>query len=219
MGKKSVFLFCLVPLFAVAQDVGSARLAYQQQQALDEVPRLVKQFDQLLQNQDAIVARLQRVEAALNAADRGVSSDEVGALRAEVADLKASIRREQDRMRREIVEDLARRMKSIVPPPAPAQTYVPPSATSAAQPTPRPVPPAVGPHYEYVVEKGQTLSLIAAGFETTVEKILAANPGLKANRLRVGQKLIIPADESAARPAAQAKPAKPAPAKGKKARK
>lgn len=217
MGKKSMILFCLAPLFAAAQNVSSARLAYQQQQALDEVPRLVKQFDQLLQNQDAIVARLQRVEAALNAADRGVSSDEVGALRAEVADLKASMRREQDRMRREIVDDLARRMKSLVPPPAPAQTYAPPPAAAPAQPASRPAQPVVGPHYEYVVEKGQTLSLIAAGFETTVEKILAANPGLKANRLRVGQKLIIPAEE-AAKPA-PAKPAKPAPAKGKRARK
>lgn len=214
MGKMSMFLFCLVPLFAASQNVASARLAYQQQQYLDEVPRLVKQFDQLLQNQDAIVARLQRVEAALNAADRSVSSDEVGALRAEVADLKASIRRDQDRMRREIVDDLAKRMKSLVPPPAPAQSYAPPPAASAAHPASRPV--SVGTHYEYVVEKGQTLSLIAAGFDTTVEKIVAANPGLKANRLRVGQKLIIPAEETApAKPA----PAKSAPAKGRKARK
>jgi LysM repeat protein len=46
-----------------------------------------------------------------------------------------------------------------------------------------------------VVEKGQTLSLIAEGFGTTVPKILAANPGLKPNLLRVGQKLIIPAED------------------------
>ena len=45
------------------------------------------------------------------------------------------------------------------------------------------------------MEKGQTLSLIADGFRTTVPKILAANPGLKPNLLRVGQKLIIPAED------------------------
>ena len=73
---------------------------------------------------------------------------------------------------------------------------------------PAPPPPAIGPHYEYVVEGGQTLSLIAKGFDTTVPKILAANPGLKPNRLRVGQKLIIPAEE----------PAKAAP-RGKRGRK
>ena len=53
-----------------------------------------------------------------------------------------------------------------------------------------------GPYYEHVVEGGQTLSFIAKGYETTVQKILAANPGVKANALRVGQKLIIPADDA-----------------------
>ncbi len=48
-----------------------------------------------------------------------------------------------------------------------------------------------------MVEAGQTLSFIAKGFETTVQKILDANPGVKANNLRVGQKLIIPAEDAA----------------------
>ena len=61
----------------------------------------------------------------------------------------------------------------------------------------KPAAPAYsGPYYEHVVEAGQTLSFIAKGFETTVPKILAANPGLKANALRVGQKLIIPAEDA-----------------------
>ena len=59
---------------------------------------------------------------------------------------------------------------------------------------PKPVTAYNGPHYEYIVEKGQTLSLIAEGFGTTVSKILAANPGLTQDGLRVGQKLIIPAE-------------------------
>ena len=61
----------------------------------------------------------------------------------------------------------------------------------------RPAAPAyTGPYYEHVVEAGQTLSFIAKGFETSVQKILDANPGLKANALRVGQKLIIPAEDT-----------------------
>ena len=75
---------------------------------------------------------------------------------------------------------------------APAPVVAPPAAVTRPAPPP---PPAIGPHYEYVVEKGQTLSLIAEGFGTTVPKILAANPGLKPNLLRVGQKLIIPAED------------------------
>ena len=93
-----------------------------------------------------------------------------------------------------IVADLAQRMAKITPPPPPAAVSAParaPARAAAARPAP---PPSVGFHYEWVVEKGQTLSLIAQGFDTTVQKILAANPGLKANNLRVGQKVIIPAE-------------------------
>ena len=83
--------------------------------------------------------------------------------------------------------------------------YTKRTASRPAAPAPRasggaaakPAAPAyTGPYYEHVVEAGQTLSFIAKGFYTTVPKILAANPGLKANALRVGQKLIIPAEEA-----------------------
>ncbi len=187
--KKSIFVFTGLVLSAVsvsAQSTAAARAAYQQQQALAEVPRLVQQFDLLVQNQDAIVSRLVKLEGADATGDVRA---EIAALRAEIAELKASIRREQDAMRAEIVRDLAGRMSKMTPPPPPP---TPAPATSAPPPAP------VGPHYEYVVESGQTLSLIAKGFDTTVPKILAANPGLKPNRLRVGQKLIIPAEDQPA---------------------
>ncbi len=192
---KDSILVCiglvLAVLSASAQSsTASARAAYQQQQALAEVPRLVQQFDLLVQNQDAIVSRLVKLEG------RDATGDvraEIAALRAEIAELKASIRREQDAMRAEIVRDLAGRMSKMTPPPAPA-----PVAQSAPVARPAPPPAPIGPHYEYVVEPGQTLSLIAKGFDTTVAKILAANPGLKPNRLRVGQKLIIPAEDLSA---------------------
>lgn len=203
--KKTILVagFALAALSGAAQDsTASARAAYQQQQALAEVPRLVQQFDLLVQNQDAIVARLVKLEGADATGDVRA---EIAALRAEVADLKASIRREQDAMRAEIVKDLAGRISRMTPPaPQPAP---PPRGGASRRSTPPP-PPALGTHYEYVIEKGQTLTLIAQGFGTTVPKILAANPGLKPNMLRVGQKIIVPAEESAT----------PAP-KGKKGRK
>ena len=117
--KKTVLVvgFALAALSGAAQDsTASARAAYQQQQALAEVPRLVQQFDLLVQNQDAIVARLVKLEGTDTTGDVRA---EIAALRAEVADLKASIRREQDAMRAEIVKDLAGRIARITPPPAP----------------------------------------------------------------------------------------------------
>ena len=85
----------------------------------------------------------------------------------------------------------------------------PPAPAPAARPA-APARPAYSAYYEHVVEAGQTLSFIAKGYDTTVPKILAANPGLSAAKLRVGQKLIIPAEEPQ-----QAAPQKPAPRKRK----
>ena len=192
-------LFAALALGLSAQDAVLARAAYQERQALAEVPRLVQQFDQLAANQDEIVQRLLKVESG--SGTEAALRSEIEALRAEIAELKASLRREQDAMRREIVADLAKRISTLTPPPppAPAAPAVATRSPSSGRPAPatqhQPPPVEIGPHYEYVVEKGQTLSLIAEGFGTTVQKILAANPGLKPNMLRVGQKLIIPAED------------------------
>ncbi len=189
-------LFAALALGMQAQDAVSARAAYQERQALAEVPRLVQQFDQLAVNQDEIVQRLLKVEAG--SSSEAALRAEIEALRAEIAELRASLRREQDAMRREIVADLAKRISTLTPPPpAPVAHAVATRPSAGGRPAQHQPPPPVeiGPHYEYVVEKGQTLSLIAEGFGTSVQKILAANPGLKPNMLRVGQKLIIPAED------------------------
>ena len=196
MKRKTIgSLFTALALGTMAQDADSARAAFQERQALAEVPKLVQQFDQLAANQDEIVQRLLKVESG--SGTEAALRAEIEALRAEVAELKASIRREQDAMRREIVADLAKRISSLTPPPPPPAPVQPRSVATARQApaAPQQPPVEIGPHYEYVVEKGQTLSLIAEGFGTTVPKILAANPGLKPNLLRVGQKLIIPAED------------------------
>jgi nucleoid-associated protein YgaU len=54
--------------------------------------------------------------------------------------------------------------------------------------------------FEYVIQSGDTLSTIALAYrekgnKITSDQILKANPGLKANSLRVGQKIFIPAAE------------------------
>ena len=248
MKKTFITLFGLAALApAWSQDAASARLAYQDRQTLAEVPRLVQQFDVLVENQEQIAARLVKVESG--SGDTAELRAEIDKLRGEIAELRAAVRREQDAMRREIVDDLTRRLTGITQqmqqnqgqalaqiqaraesalqaaeasakaareqaeytkrvasrPPAPA-----PAAPSspAARPA-APARPAYSAYYEHVVEAGQTLSFIAKGYDTTVQKILAANPGLSAAKLRVGQKLIIPAEEQ------QPAPQKPAPKKRK----
>jgi LysM repeat protein len=66
--------------------------------------------------------------------------------------------------------------------------------------TPAPVPePHAGPQkgYDYVVQQGDTLAAIVKayrekGIKVTTQQILDANPGLKANNMKVGQKVFIP---------------------------
>ena len=230
-------LTALAPVWAqdanVLEASASARTAYQDRQALAEVPRLIQQFEVLNSNQEQIAARLVKVETG--SGDSAELRAEIEKLRAEVAELRAAVRRDQDAMRREIVDDLTRRLNGISQQMQQNQAqalaqiqaraeaalqaaeasakaareqadYTKRVASRSAAPAPRasggaaPAKPAApaytGPYYEHVVEPGQPLSFIAKGFETTVPKILAANPGLKANALRVGQKLIIPAEDT-----------------------
>ena len=233
MKKSFITLFGLAALApAWAQDAASARLAYQDRQNLAEVPRLIQQFNQLAENQDQIAARLVKVETG--SGDSAELRAEIDKLRGEIAELRAAVRRDQDAMRREIVEDLTRRLNGISQQMQQNQTQAlaqiqaraeaalqaaeasakaareqaeytkrvasrPPAPAPAAPSSPAarpaaPARPAYSAYYEHVVEAGQTLSFIAKGYDTTVPKILAANPGLSAAKLRVGQKLIIPAD-------------------------
>ena len=75
-------------------------------------------------------------------------------------------------------------------PPAVA-TNLPPALPPVATPTPPAVPE--GAATEYVVVKGDTFSGIAKKFGVSVKAIEAANPGVEPTKLKVGQKLSIPA--------------------------
>jgi len=104
----------------------------------------------------------------------------------------------------------------------PAQPGVPATdpgapATSLVQPTPLPVPqpglPVVpeiaapapaGAAGEYVVKKGDYFEKIARENTTTVKALTAANPGVDSRRLKIGQKLVLPAPSAAAAAVASA---------------
>jgi LysM repeat protein len=76
----------------------------------------------------------------------------------------------------------------------PRPTQVPPPATSqASQPTSA-VPPTSAPegNTSYVIQPGDTLSEIAARFNTTMSAIIQLNGITNPNNIRWGQRLIIP---------------------------
>lgn len=154
---------------------GGSRAAFLTQQAYDEMMRVGGQVDVLQANLDEQSGRIGRLESA---------KKEIEALKAEIAGLKAANAQLQSRMeslRGEIVADLTKKLsalqKQMTPPPAPRQT---PQQLAASQ-----------PHKEYTVQSGDTLSVIATAFNTTISRIKEMN-GLKSDNIRVGQKLIVP---------------------------
>jgi LysM repeat protein len=74
------------------------------------------------------------------------------------------------------------------------------STRVAPTPPVNPTPTSNGPEkgYDYIVQQGDTLGLIAKAYrekniKVSVAQILAANPGLKPENMKVGQKIFIPA--------------------------
>jgi len=166
-GKQTVVMACLVSCTAA---FGQARESFMQQQAYAEMQRVSGQVDVLQSNLSDVQRRVGKLEGGGDM--RGVRQ-EIEALKASIAEL----RREMQSLRGEIVKDLSGRIaKMQTPAPAP-------------KPVERKI--VIGPHVEYTVKSGDTLSLIAEAFNTTVPKIKEMN-NLKGNNLRVGQKLNLP---------------------------
>ena len=167
--RKMVTFGCLVGC-AMAYGRGSEN--FMQQQAYAEMQRVSGQVDVLQTNLSDLQRRIGALEGGGD--DSKGIRQEIDSLRTQINEL----RREMRDMRGEIVKDLSGRIAKM-------QTAV------APQPRPAPEKVVIGPHQEYTVQAGDTLSLIAQAFGTTVAKIKEMN-GLKNDNLRVGQKLNLP---------------------------
>ena len=86
--------------------------------------------------------------------------------------------------------------------PSPVEATNPPVQPLPAVTAP-PVAPAAPAESEYVVVKGDSLWKIAKKSGVSIKAIEAANPGVDSARLKVGQKLVIPAASNAAEPAGE----------------
>ncbi len=83
-----------------------------------------------------------------------------------------------------------------------SKTTKPPSRPPKDSEAPAPDKPAkTETGYEYVIQRGDTLSVIVQAYKdknikVTTDQIVKANPGLKPEKLHVGQKIFIPAPQS-----------------------
>ena len=161
---------------ATSGTAGSAtRDSFLKQQAVAEMQRVSAQVDVLASNQEDLSDRMTKVES--------VKSD-INDLKAEIDALKstvAELRQQLTAQREEIVKDLSKKIAAMQPPPSKKD----PPKTQPKTPT------YDGPCYEYIVQSGDSLFLIAKAFGTSVQKIKDLN-GMKSDRLGIGQKLKVP---------------------------
>lgn len=162
------------------QQIQAARANAERQQQEREQAFMRTRVEETSASLDSIEARLGRLER---------QSHENDAIRGEIDQLRSEIdglRADQQRMRREIVDDLSAEIAKAIAASTPAAPRRGSSGRSGGAST------ATGSGYEHVVEAGQTLSAIASAYGTTVDKIMKANGIKDANKVRVGQTLFIP---------------------------
>ena len=171
----AAFLAATAICTASAQQT-SGRDAFLVRQACEQVQRLAAQFDVLETNQNALSERLRAIE-------RG--GGEINDFKASIAALKAenaALRREMENMKREIVAEIVAKIKQATP----------------AQPRNTPQPRSGERYDEYTVQKGDTLSLIAQAFGTTVDALMEIN-ALKNHDLQIGKRLLVPSQQKGKR--------------------
>ena len=168
MKKSLTMAVALAATMAFAQGKDD----FMRQQAMAEMQRVSGQIDVLQNNFDDLARRVSSLESG---------GGETRALRQEIDSLRstvAELRRQMESQRGEIVKDISGRIAKMQPPPAPEKKTVKKTVVT-------------GPHYEYTVQSGDSLFIIAKAFNTSVSKIREMN-NLKSDSLRVGQKINVP---------------------------
>lgn len=169
MKRLLVAVSCLAACPLFARTINDGQMAFLKEQAYAEMQRVDGQLDVLQNNCEDLRRRVSKLE---NKGDQGVRA-EIDSLKSAIAEL----RRQMSEQRSEIVKELSSKLVKL---------------QSAAQPKPEPKPVEIsGPHYEYVVQSGDSLYLIAKAFNTTIAKIKEMN-ALKSDNLKIGQKLNVP---------------------------
>ena len=152
-----------------------------------ECQRLAEQINALNRNQQQLDTRLRNIESRLSSSTN-VDKDVIALRR----DLE-QVRVEREQLRKEITDDLAGRIEKIA---ARQQKSIDAARRQTQQAPARSTSTAsaasAGSGYEHKIERGQTLSEIARGYNTTVSKIIKANKIKNPSSIRVGQVLFIP---------------------------
>ena len=143
-----------------------------------EVQRLGDRVEEVARANARTETRVAALEGRVSdLAASGVSPSELEAIRGEISRVRA----DSTTIRQKIVDDLSSRIDKMA-----ASSGSRGASSSGAAARNR------GSGYEHKVEKGQTLSEIAAGYGVSIQSIMNANNIKNPSALRVGQTLFIP---------------------------
>ena len=189
-------LFCLL-LGALTVCPGRAQDAATQQQ-LDKISG---QLQDLTDGQERQTQRINALEKELADLAEKVNQP-VENNSASVEDLKklAEQVQEIDQKRqddRKLILDQLEKLAKVAAGGGHHASFNPPPSTDNDNPASAPAPNVPQSGHPYTIGAGDTLAAIAKayrsqGVKVTVKEILAANPGLDANKLYVGKKIFIP---------------------------
>lgn len=178
-----------------AQDTTLATLLAERQELDEKYKSLAAAVRALQENQEVLQKKLDTALAELRALQERTSRTPTNLATTEELRRLAERLVELDKTRvadnKLILEKIAELAKTLKTPPPPPPT----------QPNPPPRKPTTAREekgYEYTVQTGDTLTRIIkeyrdAGIKVTQKAIEEANPGVDWNRLKVGQKIWIPA--------------------------
>ncbi len=166
--------------------------------------KLSGQIEDLRSSQDALNRNLENIAKEIDAL-RGQMEKQPSANFASDEDLKrlAESVKEIDRKRLDDYEKIRTELKNLgktLAGPSPSSRKSSPAVVEDSGAKTKATTPEKGV-FEYEVKKGDTLSLIVKAYcegniKVTMDQVLQANPGLKPEKMRVGQKIRIPAPQS-----------------------
>lgn len=164
--------------------------------------KLAGQIEDLRASQEALGKRIEALGQAIEGLRGQVDKPSGNYASDEDVKRLAEAVKEIDRKRLEDYEKIRLELKSLgkslAAPTPPVRSSAPPVVTEPSSTEKASIPDK---GYEYKVKKGDTLSIIVQAYrdnniKVTMDQILKANPGLKPERMRVGQKIFIPAPQS-----------------------
>jgi LysM repeat protein len=187
---KRISIFLAAALFLTTSVVRAQDAATE-----ERLNKLNAQFEALLEAKNAQNRRIEELAKAIESLQQQLNKPNVDAASQEDVKRLAENLREIDRKRMEDNERIVKELKKLgAAAMQSAAAPLPPAANNT------PATPSKG--YKYTIQSGDTLSVIIAaykekGIKVTVDQILKANPGLKPEKMKVGQEIFIPAPGAA----------------------